>query len=395
MGSRLHEHSKKLAATKEPDMLSLSISISIVAKFVMFELAGFLQVNSSVAESMPNLEWPKEFKELSRQVSSVFNLDFMTEIGDANCSLGSNYCYRIMVFMCTLLGFQLAFPAGVALARFLPPLRRRITQERIDTLIDRAYHGNAIIMMVLHPPIGKKVASLLACSWYNDNNVIEAAKTLPCGDTVCVTTGLVFFLLYTVGTPAYVFISLRSYLSPRAKERHKGSPMLARYKARLGFICGKYEADFWYYEILEMTRKTLLMAVASFIQKGSYSQLFAKIVISGFFFGCLVRTTPFNSEKLDLLVTTSHFCTLATLFFALMMKIGFFETEGVPEDVMSSLLMLIMFIPLIVAVYIVGSAIHEAFLTKCVRGGLKLCARLQRLSKKANAILDRQMKGVW
>ena len=41
-----------------------------------------------------------------------------------------------------------------------------------------------------------------------------------------------------------------------------GNPMLGRYKARLGFICGKFEADFWYYELLEMTRKTLLMAVA-------------------------------------------------------------------------------------------------------------------------------------
>ena len=38
--------------------------------------------------------------------------------------------------------------------------------------------------------------------------------------------------------------------------------MLARYKSRLGFICGKFEADFWYYELLEMTRKTMLMAVA-------------------------------------------------------------------------------------------------------------------------------------
>ena len=38
--------------------------------------------------------------------------------------------------------------------------------------------------------------------------------------------------------------------------------MLARYKSRVGFICGKFEADFWYYELLEMTRKTMLMAVA-------------------------------------------------------------------------------------------------------------------------------------
>ena len=52
------------------------------------------------------------------------------------------------------------------------------------------------------------------------------------------------------------------------------------------------------------------------------------MLISGFFLVVLVRCTPFNSEKLDLLVVTGQFCSLATLFFMLMMKIGFFEEEG-------------------------------------------------------------------
>ena len=46
-----------------------------------------------------------------------------------------------------------------------------------------------------------------------------------------------------------------------------------------------------------------------------------------------------------MLVTTSQLCTLATLFFALMMKIGFFEEEGVPKDVMGQILIYIMFLP--------------------------------------------------
>ena len=58
-----------------------------------------------------------------------------------------------------------------------------------------------------------------------------------------------------------------------------------------------------------------------------------------------MRCTPFNSEKLDLLVVTGQFCSLATLFFMLMMKIGFFEEEGVPKDVMGQILIYIMFLP--------------------------------------------------
>ena len=53
--------------------------------------------------------------------------------------------------------------------------------------------------------------------------------------------------------------------------------------------------------------------------------------------------------------------SLATLFMMLMMKIGFFVEEGIPVDVMNSVLMFIMFFPLFVAVYIISAAIHEAF----------------------------------
>ena len=46
--------------------------------------------------------------------------------------------------------------------------------------------------------------------------------------------GLTFLLCYTVGTPALVGLSLRMYLSPAAKAKFKGTPMLARAKARSG-----------------------------------------------------------------------------------------------------------------------------------------------------------------
>ena len=57
-------------------------------------------------------------------------------------------------------------------------------------------------MMVLHPTISKKLASILACRYYNDEKVVMAAKTISCGDNTCVVTGIFFFFLYTVGIPA-------------------------------------------------------------------------------------------------------------------------------------------------------------------------------------------------
>ena len=219
--------------------------------------------------------------------------------------------------------------------------------------------------MALHAPISKKLVSIVDCAHYNDVKVLAGFKDIECGSGSCTAIALVFVCLYTLGVPTWLYLTLRAYLSPPAKERYKNNPILARYKARIGFTCGKYEAAFWFYELLEMTRKTGLMAVTSFIRKGSYAQLFAKMLISGFFLVLLVRCSPFNSKRIFLLVTTHQFCSLATLFFMLMMKIGFFEEEGVDDGVMNNILMFIMFLPLFVASYIISAAIHESFAASC------------------------------
>ena len=54
--------------------------------------------------------------------------------------------------------------------------------------------------------------------------------------------------------------------------------------------------------MIEITRKFLLTGVSTLLRGGTYSQLLLKIVITFFFFMILVRTTPFNSPQLDLLV---------------------------------------------------------------------------------------------
>ena len=71
-------------------------------------------------------------------------------------------------------------------------------------------------MMVLHPSISKKLVSILACRWYNDIEVIMAAKTISCGNNTCVVTGMCFFVLYTIGIPIYVWISLLATLVKRS-----------------------------------------------------------------------------------------------------------------------------------------------------------------------------------
>ena len=87
---------------------------------------------------MPDLQWPPLFGEISSMVSGVVNLDFATEHGEANCTLGNNYCFRVMMMMLAILGFQLAFPACIALVKY-SPLRKMVAQERLEQLYPYPY----------------------------------------------------------------------------------------------------------------------------------------------------------------------------------------------------------------------------------------------------------------
>ena len=50
----------------------------------------------------------------------------------------------------------------------------------------------------------------------------------------------------------------------QAQER--GEEALERHATRFHFLCQKYEADFYYYEILEISRKFLMVSVTRFVR---------------------------------------------------------------------------------------------------------------------------------
>ena len=367
-----------------PDMLSLSIALTITVKFIVFDLTSYLQVSGSFVASMPELNWPSLFFDVNSAVNGVFNLSYLTETGSLDCWLRGNYCFQVLCVMMSLVGFQAALPLCYALVdrldrskpsrsvRRCMPARWQgafaVSEAQKEKFVDRSIHANVIVALVAHPPLSKLLLNSVECQRFNDVAVLRADVSLGCGtEPLCTGTAGVFMLVYTVGIPVALGLYLRRFLSPAGKERHAKTPVLARAKARVGFTCGKYEAQYYAYEVIEMTRKYLLTGASTLIHRGTYGQLVAKIVITFLFFAILTRTTPFNSPRLDMLVCTSHFCTLMTLMAALMIEIGFFEAEGVSEEAVGYTMLSIQFTPLLVALWIIGQAFYEKQYEKYLR----------------------------
>ena len=117
-----------------------------------------------------------------------------------------------------------------------------------------------------------------------------------------------------------------------------------------GLLCARW------YELLEILRKLLLTSLGSAFAVGNkpYTQLTVKIALSLFFLLLFVRHSPFDATEVDLICVTTQLCTLLTLFYALFLRIGFFEAEGISEEVAAVAMLVIQVVPFAVAVCVIS-----------------------------------------
>ena len=192
-------------------------------------------------------------------------------------------------------------------------------------------------------------------------------RALSCAEPLCLATAGVFVPLFTIGFPVYMLLRLASFSTPwgqarlRRRQGEHYDATVARYQRHFNFFVSKYEPAFWWYEVSEMLRKLLLTSVAAFLDatRAPYSELVCKITISFVFLVLFVRYSPKSDDLLDVVMVTAQLCTFFTLFYALLLKIDFFEAEGVSPTVTSIVLIVIQLAPLVVSVWCAASCIRH------------------------------------
>ena len=322
-------------------------------KGALFDLIGYLQINASFALSMPEVPWPSSFSELSKSLSGAFNINFATQLGSADCLLASSVCYRTLNTMLIAMGFLLALPLSQLVARCC-----RMNASKRRSLADSATTIWLVLAMLAHAPLTNLILGCLQCEWFDDISVLKRDRALGCGEEpICLGTAGVFVPLFTIGFPMYMLSRLASFSTPWGQARLKREhgehydATLATYRRQFNFFVSKYEPKFWWYELSEMMRKLLLTSVAAFLDatKAPYSELVCKIAISFFFFTLFVSTSPKSDNLLDVIMATAQLCTFLTLMFALLLRIDFFEEEGVDPEAAAAVLLLIQVLPIAVS----------------------------------------------
>merc|ERR1712196_565883 len=91
---------------------------------------------------------------------------------------------------------------------------------------------------------------------------------------------------------------------------------------RLGFIYEAYEAPFYWWEVLEMSRKLLLTGAILFLGPGSTAQLAVAMLVASYYMASHIKCQPFGSDDDDFIQSVSLVSSVLTLTLALLLIIN-------------------------------------------------------------------------
>ena len=109
-------------------------------------------------------------------------------------------------------------------------------------------------------------------------------------------------------------------------------------RRQYGGVFAAYEADYWYWEVIEQIKKVLLTGFLIIVAKGSSVQILVAEVITAIYLLAMVRTVPYHSDADDLLQSIASICLLFTLMIVFALKTDDPDKPQYDKNVMGILL---------------------------------------------------------
>jgi len=181
--------------------------------------------------------------------------------------------------------------------------------------------------------------------------------------------GTLFICLYIVGIPAFFMHGLWIAARPnrtidinRAGVARK-SRRQQRLAARYGLLYTRYDPAVWWWELVELSRKLLLISALALVGGGVQTQLLAGLGISLLALLLQVHYQPFVRSRMNALNLAALLSTLLTLFVALLLH----SNSEPPQSPVTEILVCLQLIPLLTFVWLVTSAVRKIFIGRRMR----------------------------
>jgi len=196
---------------------------------------------------------------------------------------------------------------------------------------------NSVIFLVF-PGLVVKIFKLFDCTYILHNQYLYSDLGIECWTGLhwwYVGIGVISLLIYVVGVPCYTYYSLLIRHDSLFDEDHYDYYSTRR---QYGGVFAAYEADYWYWEVIEQIKKVLLTGFLIIVAKGSSVQILVAEVITAIYLLAMVRTVPYHSDADDLLQSIASICLLFTLMIVFALKTDDPDKPQYDKNVMGILL---------------------------------------------------------
>ena len=130
---------------------------------------------------------------------------------------------------------------------------------------------------------------------------------------------------------------------------------------KFGAVLGDYKTEYFYWEVVELSRKLILSGLITLVHRGSIAQTVLATLISFFFFAFAVRAQPYRHRRLNILKVLSEFQLFGILLVCVVLQtneVGF-EAEAITIDGYGAAQIALSVIILPVALYFLAIAVCD------------------------------------
>ena len=321
--------------------------IGVTAKFKL--LASFYQICTKIPV-IYQVQLPERVAEILEKMSDLLTLNFDELWKPLQCLQVRGFYDQLLVLVVAPVSIVLLTPLAAAVHIHCKPQHQRSQNSTLprEALLE-ALPMALVLLFLAYPTVSSFAFLAFNCEefdgepdgpWYEREvesisyYYMKADFSVQCyvevdGELLYSTEydrirrlAYVAILLYPLGVPAFFAILLFS-----CHNQLRDGRALSTLARALRFLYKEYDSRFYYWELMVMAQKLVLVGILSQVQQGSLTQAVGGVAASFGFIVLHMNAQPFHNIVDDYLGTATNFSLAIIMFVVVILKVGILRQE--------------------------------------------------------------------
>ena len=280
-------------------------------------MISFLQVLSAVTTTYSSVDWPESFRTTSEPFG-VVNLDVSFVLPLADCSLSLDYGTKLLLHIFTpvaiVMSIKLAEFAAISRANCRSrknPEPKKKKKERMSAQKGLGDRIAITLVFLVYPSMTTRIMQMWRCDDIEGVLYLETDYNEVCDSSVNGKYGayrsiaVVMIILFGIGIPLTLLIELWRNIAHLHDSEHDKFYIT---QFRLGPFFQSFKPRFWWFEVIIIVYKAILVGVLSVVAPHTPLQLFLALLICIAYMLLVLKAAPYITQNLD---TLSFLCSLS------------------------------------------------------------------------------------